>query len=226
MWISWARFEEGTVFCCPLFWRHLEAIIVYILCTLGHFVASCVYNILLLYSSKGKKSSNGSWSPSSHYEEQPPLPMEPTLVLQQKEIKIVYYELSPYWVKCCFENLRGPALFWLIRKNLKLGCLVRPHSFKWKVTKIHMKDGEPLLTMQALVSFLSWSFLTTAKTSWMLASMNSSEDPFTCIRVWQNHESGLICHVHKPNHCHWQYFINTGKLFSMIAGVHPLPNHK
>lgn len=50
----------------------------------------------------------------------------------------------------------------------------------------HMK-WSPFLTMQALVSFLSWSFLTTAKASWMLASMNSSEDPFYIFRNLRNH---------------------------------------
>lgn len=35
-----------------------------------------------------------------------------------------------------------------------------------------------LLTTQALVSFFSWSFWTTASTSWILASLNSSEDPW------------------------------------------------
>lgn len=41
--------------------------------------------------------------------------------------------------------------------------------------------------MQALVSFFSWSFRTTAKASWMLASMNSSEDPLKYLGIWENY---------------------------------------
>jgi len=44
-----------------------------------------------------------------------------------------------------------------------------------------------LLTMQALVSFFSLSFRTTAKASWMLASMNSSEDPLKYLGIWENY---------------------------------------
>lgn len=41
--------------------------------------------------------------------------------------------------------------------------------------------------MQALVSIFSWSFLATAKASWMLASMNSSEDPLKYLGIWENY---------------------------------------
>lgn len=70
-------------------------------------------------------------------------------------------------------------------------------SIKFNSSKGRIKSSYErlLLTMQALVSILSWSFLTTANASWMLASINSSEDPFTWKRFQEKHVHNLFIFI-------------------------------
>lgn len=118
----------------------------------------------------------GNWTPNLHHREQ-------NSILQENKIENNSIKSNSYQVKSCFEILRGPALFWLIRKHLKTTYFVRTHLFKWKTClsmwNYKWSRKRSLLTIHALVSFLSWSFLTTVNASWMLASINSSEEPFT-----------------------------------------------
>lgn len=82
--------------------------------------------------------------------------------------ELLWKARRPYAFQVCQET---PTI-WGILSDLLLCIQVNYNFYKKKrMTKF-------LLTTQALVSFFSWSFWTTASTSWILASLNSSEDPW------------------------------------------------
>ena len=92
-----------------------------------------------------------------------------------------------YRVNSCSEDLGRPALFRLIRKHLKstrreqMSTVAHFYGIYlsqwWRVKKLE-------LTIQDLVPLSSLSFLATTRASWMLASMNSSEEPCRSKAGW------------------------------------------
>ena len=80
------------------------------------------------------------------------------------------YSFICYHIESCLKKLSGSTFLWLVRENLKLHELYKVHfvtTQKWKCCWIR----ELILTMQALVSLFSLSFLTMVNANWMFASM-------------------------------------------------------
>lgn len=88
--------------------------------------------------------------------------------------ELLWKDRWPYAFLVCRETPTN----WGILSDLLLCISVNHSLYKDRMTKF-------LLTTQALVSIFSWSFLTTASTSWILASLNSSEDPYTFSGIWE-----------------------------------------